>query len=171
MIFDFLGDFLTNLAQFTQGLDAWLQGFFVVLLGAIPFVESYGGTFVGIVAGVSPILAVVAAIIGNVICTFALMFAALKTRTAVLSRRGGGANTEPEMSKRRAKVAKALDQYGVPGVCFLGPLLVASQITAPTLIAVGARPGKVFLFQGLAIVAWGVLFALLGNLLLTNVAG
>lgn len=171
MIFDFLGDFLTNLAQFTQGLDAWLQGFFVVLLGAIPFVESYGGTFVGIVAGVPPILAVIAAIIGNLICTFALMFAALKTRSAVLSRRDGGANTEPALSKRRAKVAAALERYGVPGVCLLGPIIVPSQLTGPTLVAVGAQPSKVFVFQGLGIIAWGVLFALLGSLLLTNVAG
>lgn len=169
MLFDALGDFFVTLAQFTQTLDAWLQGFFVILLGAIPFVESYGGTLVGTLAGVPPILAVVAAIVGNLICTFALMFVALKTRAAVLSRRSNGANTEPELSKRRAKVAKALEQYGVPGVCFLGPLLVASQITAPTLIAVGARPGKVFLFQGLAIVAWGVLFALLGNLIIASV--
>lgn len=171
MLFDFLGDFFASLAQFTQSLDTWLQGFFVIALGAIPFVESYGGTFIGTIAGVPPVIAVIAAVVGNLVCTFALMGAALKTRSAVLSRRGGGANTEPQMSKRRAKVAKALEQYGVPGVCFLGPLVVASQITGPTLIAVGARPAKVFLFQGLAIVAWGVLFAFLGNLLLTNVAG
>jgi hypothetical protein len=40
---------------------------------------------------------------------------------------------------------------------------VASQITAPALVALGAKRSSVYLFQTISIIAWGVLFGFFGD--------
>lgn len=71
------------------------------------------------------------------------------------------------MSGRRQKIGRYLETLGVPGVSLLGPVILASQITGPTLIALGARPRSVYLFQGIAIIAWGILFGFFGDLVIS----
>lgn len=88
-------------------------------------------------------LAVPAAIIGNILCTFLLIALAGRARTAATPNRQGESAKQP--SKRRQRVAKYLDRFGAPGVCLLGPIVLASQITSPALVALGAnrrRHGK-----------------------------
>lgn len=166
MLFDFVGDLFLTLAQFVAGLDSWQQILGLMLVGAIPFIESYLGSFLGTVIGINPFLAVPAAVIGNIICTFILIAIASRVRGAATR----GREAQPEMSKRRKKVVANLERFGVPGVALLGPLVVASQITAPTLIAVGAKKSSVYLWTAISIAAWGILFGFFGELLLMAVA-
>ena len=169
-----LQDFFTQLTSFVSGLDPWQQVPALVPVGAIPFVESYLGSFLGTL------------VLGNLRATFAVTALAGGARDAVIR---GRAATVPASStpgaavpgtatqvatvqaatsgRFRSKVAAALDKYGVPGVCLLGPLVVASQITAPTLVALGATKGRVYLWMGISILAWGMLFGLFGGALTT----
>ncbi|HLQ81652.1 MAG TPA: hypothetical protein VK122_11205 [Brachybacterium sp.] len=181
-----LQDFFTQLTSFVSGLDPWQQVPALVPVGAIPFVESYLGSFLGTLVGIHPLIAVPAAVLGNLLATFAVTALAGGARDAVIR---GRAATVPASStpgaavpgtatqvatvqaatsgRFRSKVAAALDKYGVPGVCLLGPLVVASQITAPTLVALGATKGRVYLWMGISILAWGMLFGLFGGALTT----
>src|SRR5690554_3033970 len=127
MLFDGIGDFFLQLAEFVAGLESWQQMGALVLVSAIPFVESYLGSFLGVVLGLNPFVAVAIASIGNAIMTFAIIYGASRARTAVVN--GRNKDDARVQSKRRAKVAKYLDRFGVPGVSLLGPLAFPSQFT------------------------------------------
>ena len=57
----------------------------------------------------------------------------------------------------------------MPGVCLLGPFVVASQLTGPALVALGAARGKVYLWMGISIIVWGVVFGIFGSLFLAAI--
>lgn len=166
-------DFFAQLTSFVSGLDPWQQVLALVPAGAIPFVESYLGSFLGTLVGIHPAIAIPAAVLGNVLATFAVTALAGRARGAVLRGRGADRSGSDDAvaasgaggGRFRSKVAGALDRYGVPGVCLLGPLLVASQITAPTLVALGATRSRVYLWMGVSILAWGLAFGLFGGVL------
>ncbi len=159
MNLDFVANIFTWLAQTAANADPWQQGGTLLLAGAIPFIESYLGSFLGVIIGVPPILAVVAAVAGNIISTFLVIATAGSIRDAATRKHTGN----KELNPRQQKVGKYLNRFGVPGVCLLGPLVVASQITAPALVALGAKKSSVYLFQAISIVVWGVLFGFFGD--------
>ncbi|HIZ34807.1 MAG TPA: hypothetical protein H9815_03435 [Candidatus Ruania gallistercoris] len=169
MLFDFVTDLFVNLTQFVLGLESWQQIAALVLVGAVPFIESYLGSFLGVLVGIEPMIAVPAAVVGNVLCTFLLIATSSRVRTAATRSSRPGSTGEPaaQPTGRRQKVAKYLDRFGVPGVALLGPIVVASQITAPTLVALGATTRSVYLWMGLSIILWGVAFGFFG----TTIAG
>lgn len=104
--------------------------------------------------------------------TFVVIALAGRTRDAIAQGRrgrGGRSAEEPSPSRFRAKVAAAMEKYGVPGVCLLGPFVVASQISGPALIALGAERGRVYLWMGVSIVLWGIAFGAFGGLFLAAI--
>ena len=56
-----------GLQDFTAPLPPWLQWAGVMLAGAIPFVESHFRSVIGVIAGLAAPVAVVAAVLGNVV--------------------------------------------------------------------------------------------------------
>lgn len=165
MLFDFITDLFIQLTQFVAGLELWQQAGALILIGAIPFIESYLGSFLGVLVGVNPWLAVPAAVLGNVLCTFMLIATTSRARTAVTRNRQPG--VAPKKSKLRDTVAKYFNRFGVPGTTLLGPLVVASQITAPTLVALGTKKRNVYLWTAISIIAWGILFGFFSNAVVT----
>lgn len=161
-------DLFVQLTDLVSGLEPWQQVLALVPAGAIPFIESYLGSFLGTVVGIHPALAIPAAVIGNLLATFLVTMLAGRARDAVVAGRSETSAAEP--SRLRRKIATNLDRFGVPGVCLLGPLVVASQITAPTLVALGASRRGVHVWMTVSIVAWGLLFGLFGGLLGAAVA-
>lgn len=162
-------DLLAQLHSLVSGLDPWQQLLALVRVGAIPFLESYLGSFLGTALGIHPALAIPAAVLGNLLATFGAIALSGRARDAVADgrrRRRGGTEGEAKPSRFRAKVASAFGKYGVPGVCLLGPFVVASQITGPTLVAHGAARRSVYLWMAVSIVAWGVAFGVFGRLFL-----
>ncbi|MGY2080421.1 hypothetical protein [Modestobacter sp. SYSU DS0657] len=155
---EFVEDLLTQLTEFAAGLEQWQQLGALLLFGMIPFVESYLGSFIGTVVGLDPLLAVPAAVIGNIMATFLTIALASGVRDAATRGRPGR-----DTSKRKRKVAKYLERLGVPGVSLLGATLLPTQITAPTLIALGARRGAVYAWMGIAITVWGIAFGFFGD--------
>lgn len=169
-------DAINWLAERIGSADIWEQVVLLMLAGAIPFVESYLGSFLGILLGVPTAVAIPAAILGNLICTLGLVMATSKTRELTQSRRAGrsGASggspvteaTALPQSRSRRKIARQLDRFGVPGVALLGPIVLASQITAPALVALGANRRSVLIWTAISIIAWGLAFGLFGEVLI-----
>ncbi|MGY1747833.1 hypothetical protein [Modestobacter sp. SYSU DS0511] len=155
---EFVEDLLTQLTEFAAGLEQWQQLGALLLFGVIPFVESYLGSFIGTVVGVDPLFAVPAAVIGNIVATFLTIALASGVRDAATWGRPGR-----DTSQRKQKIAKYFERLGVPGVSLLGATLLPTQITAPTLIALGARRGAVYAWMGIAITVWGIAFGFFGD--------
>lgn len=165
-------DLLAQLHTLVSGLEPWQQVLALVPAGAIPFIESYLGSFLGASLGIHPAIAIPAAVVGNLIATFAAIALSGRARDAVtdgLSRRHDEGRSEAKPSRFRAKVATALEKYGVPGVALLGPFVVASQLSGPALVALGAARSKIYLWMGISIVVWGIAFGIFGSLFLAAI--
>ncbi|MGI6878966.1 hypothetical protein [Microbacterium sp. gxy059] len=148
---------IESLQTFTESLPVALQWLGVMLLGAIPFIESYLGSFVGIVAGVHPVIAIAAAVIGNIVSMTVFVLSAHGVRVAATRNR-----EEKPLSPRREKLKARFDRYGVAGVSLLGQLVLPSQITSAIIVGFGASKNKVIFWQIISIILWGTVFGLLG---------
>ncbi len=149
------------------------QPIIVMLAAAIPFVEGEVAAVIGIVGGLHPVVAAVAAATGNFLCVLLDVAGASRARTAVVDRRRslvgvgkGGARpdsgedafeqatvTKPE-SKGRQRFRRWVVRFGVPGASILGPLAVPTQITAAILVGGGTPRRWVLLWQAVAIAVW-----------------
>lgn len=147
---------LESFISFVDGLPVWAQWLGVMLISAIPFVESYGGAAIGVVVGVHPAAAIVSAIVGNTISMALVVMAGGAARERALRNRD-----RQEPSARRVKLRRAFDRFGVPGVSLIGQTLLPSQITSAAMVSFGASRNAVLGWQCISIVLWGVAFGLL----------
>jgi hypothetical protein len=147
------------LRDFTADLPAFLQWLGVMIAGAVPFVESYGGALIGVLGGIHPAVAIPAAIIGNIISMLVFVLVAHGVRSKVRS----GRPAKPE-SPRRAKLRARFDKYGVAGVSLLGQTILPSQITSAAMVSFGASRNAVILWQIISIALWGTAFGVLASL-------
>ncbi|MBP2436967.1 hypothetical protein [Microbacterium amylolyticum] len=144
------------LQDFTESLPAALQWLGLILISAIPFVESYFGAFIGVIAGINPVVAIAAAVVGNVVSMAIFVLSAHGVRVAATK------NSAPqELSPRKQKLKARFDRYGIAGVSLLGQLVLPSQITSAIIVGFGAPKNKVIFWQVISIVLWGVAFGLL----------
>lgn len=150
------------LQTFTSSLPEYLQWAGVILIAAIPFVESYFGSVVGVVAGINPALAIAAAVVGNAVSMLVFVLSAHRVRDGIV--RGKPAR---ELSPRRQKLRERFDRYGVAGVSLLGQLVLPSQITSAAMVSFGAPKNAVILWQLVSITIWGVLFGTLASVGIT----
>lgn len=153
------------LQNFTTSLPEFFQWFGVLLISAIPFVESYFGSAIGVIAGINPIVAVGAAIVGNILSMLAFVLSSHSVRTKVQARAGAvqSGDLKP-LSPRREKLRERFDRWGVPGVSLLGQLLLPSQITSAAMVSFGASKNTVILWQVISIILWGTVFGTLAAL-------
>lgn len=144
------------LQDFTQSFPDWLQWFGVAVVAAIPFIESYTGTLVGIAIGLHPVAAASAAIVGNAAAVIVVVILTSRIRR---SARGAADPTAP--SSGRARVRRMFERFGIPGVALLGH---PTQISSAAMVGFGADQRKVLAWELASVVAWGSLFAVLGGL-------
>ncbi|EPR75785.1 hypothetical protein ADILRU_1955 [Leifsonia rubra CMS 76R] len=147
------------LQNFTESLPPLLQWVGVILASAIPFIESYFGSIIGILAGINPVIAILAAIIGNTLSMIIVVLSAHHVRTNVTKRQ----NPKPP-TPRKERLRKQFDKYGVPGVSLLGQTILPSQITAAAMVSFGASKNNVILWQIISITLWGIAFGALATL-------
>jgi hypothetical protein len=162
-----------------------IQPLIVALAGAVPFIEGEGAVAIGLIGGISPVVAAIAAMAGNFLCVLVLVLLSSRARTAVVSRSrrplavpvGTGRSADigetstaadaaalspvPAPSPRSQKFQRAFERYGVPGVSLLGPLLLPTQFTATMLAAAGVGKARILLWQAVAIIGWTTIVALL----------
>ncbi len=157
---------IETLHDFTTSLPPLLQWLGIIVASAIPFVESYLGAFIGVIAGVYLPVAVGAAIAGNVVSMFGFVHTADKVRSRVVAGRHTDAGTPPDeaASPRRRRLRRAFDRYGVAGVSLFGQTILPSQITAAALVSFGARRNAVIVWQTISISLWGIAFGALAAL-------
>lgn len=154
---------LSSLQEFVSSLPAALQWLGVMVVAAIPFVESYFGSVIGIVGGLNPVVVVACAIVGNFVSMLAACFLAHRGR-------GLAVNESKALSPRRQKLKDRFDRYGVAGVSLLGQTILPSQITSAAMVGFGANVRTVVFWQSIAIVLWGVVFATLAHLGMVAIA-
>jgi len=65
-----LQDLIDNFQDLVSQVPEFVQPFIVMLAGAIPFIEGEGASIIGIVGGLNPIVAAIAAAAGLVIAAF-----------------------------------------------------------------------------------------------------
>jgi len=152
-----------DLQAFTSSTDPIWQWLVVMGIAAIPFVESYGAGPIGIIAGVPPLVAVLAAIIGNVISMIVVVTLAAKARDV-------RQNPKP-ITPRRERFMRAFDKYGVAGVSLLGQTILPSQITSGILAGLGASRSRIIIWQIISIILWGVAFSLIAYFALQAIQG
>lgn len=147
---------IEQLNALVDTLHPALQILAVLVIGIVPFLESYVGAGVGALAGMPVAVAVVAAVAGNLLALAAAAW--LGTRT----RRGLTRGRERPQSERRRKLVARVDRYGVPVASLIAPTLMAISLTAFAMIAAGLDRRQVVVWQTITIVVWGVLFGVLG---------
>jgi hypothetical protein len=147
----------------------------VLLAGAIPFVEGEVASLIGVVGGLDPVVAGIAAAAGNFLCVLLVVLLTSSARAAVVNHRtsrvaadvgttgvsGSAADAatwastpaKPE-SKGHQRFKRWLVRYGVPGASILGPLAIPTQVTSAMLVAGGTPRAWVLLWQAVAIVLW-----------------
>lgn len=150
---------IETLQDFTASLPALLQWAGVLLIAAIPFVESYLGAAVGVIIGLNPAIAIAAAVVGNIVSMLVFVLSAHGVRSGVVARKG-----EKELSPRRARLKEKFDTYGVAGVSLLGQAILPSQITSAAMVSFGASKNAVILWQIISIILWGLAFGVLTTL-------
>lgn len=167
---------IENFQNLVAQVPELVQPLVVALAGAVPFIEGEGAASIGIIGGINPVIAVIAAIVGNFVCIAVLVTLSSGARAAVVNRTkakelalAGGIATDVEVevepaphtptSARHQKFQRALERYGVPGVSLLGPLLLPTQFTATTLAAMGISKARVLFWQALAIIGWTSIIA------------
>ncbi|SNC64133.1 hypothetical protein SAMN05445756_1049 [Kytococcus aerolatus] len=151
-----LTELVDPLQSFTEGLPPALQWAGVALIAAIPFVESYFGSTIGVLTGLNPSVAVPAAIVGNVVSMVIIVSLAGKGRDLAT-----GGSTRGEEGGRHARLRRAFNRWGVPGVSLLGQTMLPSQITSAAMVGFGADRRAVILWQCVSITLWGVAFGAL----------
>ena len=186
-------DLVGNIQELVAQVPEFVQPFLVMLAGAIPFIEGEGGAGIGVIGGISPITAGIAAAAGNFLCVLVVVLLSSRARTAVVNLRtarsdsagagtaagsgtGGtavGIETEPVKteSKGRQRFKKWLVRFGVPGASILGPLAIPTQFTSAILVASGTPRGWVLLWQAVAIVLWTTVTTVLAWAALSTVLG
>lgn len=143
----------------------------VVLAGAVPFIEGEGAGAIGVLGGIHPVVAGLAAATGNFLSVLAVVLLSSRVRTAAMAGRAPqGELPEPE-SKGRRRFRRRLVRFGVPGASILGPLAIPTQFTSAVLVAAGTPRGWVLLWHAVAIVLWTTVFTALAWGVLTAVAG
>lgn len=186
---------ISNFQDLVAQVPEFLQPFIVMLAGAIPFIEGEGAAIIGIVGGLDPIVAGIAAAAGNFLCVLLVVLLTTRARTAVVNHSSvrvgatvggaaspavdydekdaafeGTASAKPE-SKGRRRFKRWLVRFGVPGASILGPLAIPTQFTSAMLVAAGTPRGWVLLWQGVAIVIWTTVATVSAWAALTFVVG
>lgn len=147
-----------NFRDLVANVPELIQPFVVMLAAAIPFIEGEGASPIGVVGGIHPVVAGVAAATGNFLCVLIVVLITSRARTAAVThgRRSSSREDRPE-SKGRRRLRRYLVRFGVPGASLLGPLAVPTQVTAAMLVASGTSRSWVLLWQAIAIVLWTTL--------------
>lgn len=84
------------LQDFINQVPEFLQPVMVALVAAIPYIEGEGAAAFGIIAGINPIVAALAAITGNVLCVIGVVVLGSRIRGGVVARRSArGSSAAP----------------------------------------------------------------------------
>lgn len=113
----------------------------VIVLSATPWIEILIVIPFGIGVGLNPVLVGLFAFLGNITPIYLIVAGFERLNTWWARRRGKflvNPSDETWETGRRARAMNILRKYGVPGMAFVGPLLVGAHISAVIMLLVGA---------------------------------
>jgi hypothetical protein len=169
-----IADLIRSFQDLVAQVPEIVRPIIVVLAGAVPFVEGEGASAIGIIGGIHPVVAGIAAATGNFLSVLAVVLLSSRVRTAAMAHRTQHAELPDEpapRSKGRQRFQRWLVRFGVPGASILGPLAIPTQFTSAMLVASGTPRGWVLLWQAVAIGLWTTLTTIVTWGVLTAVAG
>ena len=166
-------ELVVNFQELAAQVPELVRPLVVALAAAIPFLEGEMGAMVGIVGGLHPVVAGVAAAAGNFLSVLVVVLVTSRAGSAVTGRRaraaarvGAGpmgygddalvmrsAPAQP-VSAGRQRFNTWLVRFGVPGASILGPLAIPTQVTSAILVGGGTSRRWVLLWQAVAIALW-----------------
>ncbi len=164
-----------------------LQPVVIAVAAMVPYIEGEGAAAFGVIAGVHPVVAGLAAAAGNILCVVLVVLLGARARESVVAARsrrasaaegsdvltedGGPAETDKPRSKGRLRLERWLVRFGVPGASLLAPLALPTMLTAATFVASGVRKEWVILWQVIAIVVWTAAVTAVATGILSVVTG
>ncbi|MDX2290722.1 MULTISPECIES: hypothetical protein, partial [Streptomyces] len=83
-----LTDLVLGFQNLVADVPTLVQPLIVAAAGAVPFIEGEGAAAIGIIGGIHPVVAVLAAAIGNLLCVAIVVLVTSRVRAAVTTRRG-----------------------------------------------------------------------------------
>lgn len=165
---------VTGFQELVGQVPEFVQPLVVMLASMIPFIEGEGAGPIGVVGGIHPVVAGIAAAIGNFLAVLGVVTLSSRAREATIARRLSSGKTAPEPkpeSKGRQRFRRWLVRFGVPGASLLGPLAIPTHFTSAMLVASGTPKRWVLLWQGIAIVLWTTLTTTLFWIAVSAVVG
>ena len=178
-ITDLIGGFQDLVAQVPE----FLHPIIVAAAGAVPFLEGEAAAAIGVIGGLHPLVALIAAVVGNFGCVVLVVLLSSRVRTFARARSSRRVNTtvhapvrvttstvavtpglmeadedvrsdiKPE-SKGRQKARRWLARFGLPGASVLAPLAIPTHFTAMMFVAAGFTRRRVLVWQAVAITFW-----------------
>ncbi|MGM8216572.1 small multi-drug export protein [Bacillaceae bacterium W0354] len=130
----------------------------VFVFSAAPFFEAYFVIPLGVAGGLNMTLTLLIGLVGNILTIFLVAFFIDKFKNWREKRRKKKEEKEKKKNKRAERI---FNKYGVPGLAFLGPLLVGSHLTTIFAVTMGGSRGAASFWVSLSITVWSVLFSLL----------
>lgn len=158
-----VANLIANFQELVSQVPDLLQPLIVAAAGAIPFIEGELATVIGVVGGLHPIVAAIAAAIGNFLAVALVVIIGARARGAIVDRanRGKEEVEKKPLSKGRQRFNRWVVRFGVPGASLLGPLAIPTHFTAATLVASGVPKGRVIFWQAMAIILWTTITTLI----------
>src|SRR5699024_11855009 len=99
---------IDSLQDFAGAIPVWLQWAGNLLVSAIPFVESYFGSVIGVAIAMHPVVAILLAVIGIVISMLVFVYGAGAIRDRATK------NLQAEAKPQRQRLKRMFDKFGVP---------------------------------------------------------
>ncbi|MFP7834889.1 small multidrug efflux protein [Marisediminicola sp. LYQ134] len=99
------------LQNFIDQVPGILQPVIVALAAAIPYIEGEGAAAFGIIAGINPIVAALAAMAGNILCVIGVVLLGSRIRERVVAKRAAAQRAEA----KRAATTSATSLVGTDG--------------------------------------------------------
>lgn len=134
----------------------------VFLGGATPWLEAVVVVPGGIVAGLNPVVAVVAGTSGNLLTVALAAFFGERIRGWWLRRRAGrdgGADGAGTPSRRAARVERLARRWGLPALAVVGPIGLGTQVSTVVAVGMGTDARTAFAWIGAGTLAWSLLAA------------
>ncbi|CAM3106269.1 small multi-drug export protein [Filibacter tadaridae] len=132
--------------------------YLLVFLGAaIPALEIALVIPLGIIRGLSPVLVMLLAFLGNMLTVLILIFAFQKVKDWMASRKR---KKGKEKSKRTERGKRIWNKYGMPGLALLGPILIGTHIAAFLGLLLGASKVNTMIWMMISIGLWTLVFGI-----------
>lgn len=158
------------------------------VIGAVPGIEIYLAIPLGVIIGLSPLMAAIAAVTGNVLTVVALSLAVPRFKSWILrkflfnhtievkkdstnrhqfllwNRYGISVTASVEMNtERRQRLFYLWHRYGVPGLALGSPVLMGTHLVAALGVVLGVSMRRVLFWSSSAILVWGIILAIISN--------